>query len=435
MLVMMIEDEKEVVAMVVLIKSDGSKKDMCLTHTPPTSYTPTPPPTRSTPNIPHPPPTSSILTSSTPTPTSSILIPSISTITASPTRLNLNLQPPNGPLWFQMGMILLQTSRHNDFFNHVTRAAVGRGAGGSSRSAGHASEGVRAVQGGLCKSSPTLGVKGARPRQAGSRDTVSRSRSRTRDDYQLDRYTVPSADHDRLRAPNFSRYEVEMLIELVEKYKHIIENKKTDGVSLKEKDATWQKIAEEFSHLPVDVETQLYEYYKRYKWQQENKNYLMLIFIIYMTSVYFNSSLHFSTVMITPAIGHLQNTNKRRQDQQQPVLKMPTAGGNMLTRLRVFENNVLRKIFGAKRDEGTGEWRKLHNTELHALYSSPNIIRNIKSRRLRWAGHVARMGESRNAYRVLVGRPEGKRPLGRPRRRWEGNIKIDLREVGYDDRD
>ncbi|KAJ4448767.1 hypothetical protein ANN_00158 [Periplaneta americana] len=86
-------------------------------------------------------------------------------------------------------------------------------------------------------------------------------------------------------------------------------------------------------------------------------------------------------------------------------------------RLRVFENKVLRKIFGAKKDEVTGEWRKLHNTELHALYSSPDIIRNIKFRRLRWAGHVARMGESRNAYRVLVGRPEGKRPLGRPRRR------------------
>ncbi|KAJ4436550.1 hypothetical protein ANN_16582 [Periplaneta americana] len=104
-------------------------------------------------------------------------------------------------------------------------------------------------------------------------------------------------------------------------------------------------------------------------------------------------------------------------------------------RFRVFENKVLRKIFGAKRDEVTGEWRKLHNTELHALYSSPDIIRNIKSRRLRWAGHLARMGESRNAYRVLVGRPEGKRPLGRPRRRWEDNIKMDLREVGYDDRD
>ncbi|KAJ4439876.1 hypothetical protein ANN_08005 [Periplaneta americana] len=74
-------------------------------------------------------------------------------------------------------------------------------------------------------------------------------------------------------------------------------------------------------------------------------------------------------------------------------------------------------------------------SELHALYSSPDIIRNIKSRRLRWAGHVARMGESRNAYRVLVGRPEGKRPLGRPRRRWEDNIKMDLKEVGYDDRD
>ncbi|KAJ4435618.1 hypothetical protein ANN_18234 [Periplaneta americana] len=106
-----------------------------------------------------------------------------------------------------------------------------------------------------------------------------------------------------------------------------------------------------------------------------------------------------------------------------------------LQSLRVFENKVLRKIYGAKRDEVTGEWRKLHNAELHAMYPSPDIIRNIKSRRLRWAGHVARMGESRNAYRVLVGRPVGKRPLGRPRRRWEDNIKMDLREVGYDGRD
>ncbi|KAJ4441577.1 hypothetical protein ANN_11433 [Periplaneta americana] len=104
-------------------------------------------------------------------------------------------------------------------------------------------------------------------------------------------------------------------------------------------------------------------------------------------------------------------------------------------RLRVFENKVLRNIFGAKRDEVTGEWRKLHNAELQALYSSPVIIRIIKSRRLRWAGHVARMGESRNAYRVLVGKSERKRPLGRPRRRWEDNIKMDLREVGYDGRD
>ncbi|KAJ4430852.1 hypothetical protein ANN_19443 [Periplaneta americana] len=104
-------------------------------------------------------------------------------------------------------------------------------------------------------------------------------------------------------------------------------------------------------------------------------------------------------------------------------------------RLRVFENKVHRKIFGAKRDEVTGEWRKLHNAELHALYTSPDTIRNIKSRHLRWAGHVARMGKSRNAYRVLVGRPKGKRPLRRPRRRWEDNIKMDLREVVYDDRD
>ncbi|KAJ4435418.1 hypothetical protein ANN_18033 [Periplaneta americana] len=104
-------------------------------------------------------------------------------------------------------------------------------------------------------------------------------------------------------------------------------------------------------------------------------------------------------------------------------------------RLRVSENKILRKIFGAKRDEVTGEWRKLHNTELHALYSSPDIIRNIKSRRLKWAEHVARIRESRDAYRVLVRRPEGKRPLGRPRRRWEDNIEMDLREVGYDGRD
>jgi hypothetical protein len=101
-------------------------------------------------------------------------------------------------------------------------------------------------------------------------------------------------------------------------------------------------------------------------------------------------------------------------------------------RLRVFENRVLRRIFGPKRDEVTGEWRRLHNRELYALYSSPNIIRVIKSRRLRWAGHVARMGKMRGAYRALVGKPEGRRPLERPRRIWKDNIKMDLREVGLD---
>jgi hypothetical protein len=99
-------------------------------------------------------------------------------------------------------------------------------------------------------------------------------------------------------------------------------------------------------------------------------------------------------------------------------------------RLRVFENIVLRKIFGPKREED-GSWRKLHNDELHSLYSSPNIVRAIKSRRMRWAGHVARMREGRGV-RVLVGRPKGKRPLGRPRHRWEDNIKVDLRETGID---
>jgi hypothetical protein len=88
---------------------------------------------------------------------------------------------------------------------------------------------------------------------------------------------------------------------------------------------------------------------------------------------------------------------------------------------------VLRRIFGPKRDEVMGDWRKLHNEELHNLYSSPNIIRMIKSRKTRWAGHVARMGEKRNAYRILVGKPEGKRPLRRPRYRWMDNVKIDLR--------
>jgi hypothetical protein len=100
-------------------------------------------------------------------------------------------------------------------------------------------------------------------------------------------------------------------------------------------------------------------------------------------------------------------------------------------RLRVFENRVLRRIFGPKRDEVTGEWRRLHHEELNDLYSSPNIIRVIKSRRMRWMGHVARMGEGRVAYRILVGRPEGRKPLGRPRRRWEDNIKMDLQEVGW----
>jgi hypothetical protein len=88
-------------------------------------------------------------------------------------------------------------------------------------------------------------------------------------------------------------------------------------------------------------------------------------------------------------------------------------------RLRVFGNRVLRGIFGPKRDEVTGERRKLHSGELHNLYSSPDIVRQIESRRMRWAGHVERMGEGRNLYRVLVGKPEGKIPLGRPRRRWE----------------
>jgi len=96
----------------------------------------------------------------------------------------------------------------------------------------------------------------------------------------------------------------------------------------------------------------------------------------------------------------------------------------------VFENRVLRRIYEPKSEELTGEWRKLHNEELNDLYCSPNIVPVIKSRRMRWAGHVVRMGERRCVYRVLVGKPEGKRPLGRPRRRWEDNIKMDFEEGG-----
>jgi hypothetical protein len=98
----------------------------------------------------------------------------------------------------------------------------------------------------------------------------------------------------------------------------------------------------------------------------------------------------------------------------------------------VLKNRVLRIIFESKRDEVTGEWRKLHNEELNDLYSSPSIIRVTKLRRIRWTGHVARMVQRRGAYRVLMGKTQGKRPLGRARRRWEDNTKIDLQEVGWE---
>jgi hypothetical protein len=100
-------------------------------------------------------------------------------------------------------------------------------------------------------------------------------------------------------------------------------------------------------------------------------------------------------------------------------------------RLRIFENRVLRRIFGPKREED-GPWRNLHNDEIYSLYSSPNVGRVINSRWMRWAGHVACMGEGRGVYRVLVEKPEGVRPLGRPRRKWEDNIKMHLRDVGID---
>jgi hypothetical protein len=99
-------------------------------------------------------------------------------------------------------------------------------------------------------------------------------------------------------------------------------------------------------------------------------------------------------------------------------------------RLKVFENRLLRRVFGPKRDKVTEEWRILHNEELNDLYSLPNIVRVVKSKRMRWTRHVACMGEQRGVHRVLVGKPEGKRPLGRPRLQWEDNIKMDPQEVG-----
>jgi hypothetical protein len=106
--------------------------------------------------------------------------------------------------------------------------------------------------------------------------------------------------------------------------------------------------------------------------------------------------------------------------------------GNKSPVIIILSSIIEYRIFGPKRDEVTGGWRKLHNEELHNLYASPSIIRMIKSRRMRWIRHVARMGDKRNAYRILVGNPEGKRPLGRPRRRWVDNIKMDLREIEWD---
>ena len=99
-------------------------------------------------------------------------------------------------------------------------------------------------------------------------------------------------------------------------------------------------------------------------------------------------------------------------------------------KLRVLQNMVLRTIFGPRRDDVTGEWSRLHKEELNELYCSPNIVWVIKSRRMRWAGHVVRMGKERCVYRALVGKSEGKRPLGGPRRRWVDNVRIDNQEAG-----
>ena len=129
--------------------------------------------------------------------------------------------------------------------------------------------------------------------------------------------------------------------------------------------------------------------------------------------------------------GYIIKTNRRQLNGEVIIINC----NNCLAMLRVFENRVLRRTLGPKSEEVTGEWRKLHNEELNDLYSPPNIVRVIKSRRMRWAGHVERMGERRSVYRVLVGKLEGKIPLGRPWRRWEDNIKMALQEVGCEGTD
>ena len=128
------------------------------------------------------------------------------------------------------------------------------------------------------------------------------------------------------------------------------------------------------------------------------------------------------------------NCRNKANEQQTSLLRGTSVSVervNIVNVERIFAcYRKLEKVFGPKRGEVTGEWRKLHNEELNDLYSLPNIVRVVNSRRMRWAGHVALIGEDRGVHRVLVGKPEGKRLLGRPRHRWEDNIKIDLQEVG-----
>ena len=127
--------------------------------------------------------------------------------------------------------------------------------------------------------------------------------------------------------------------------------------------------------------------------------------------------------MNTPHFSHSSHCDVPYTISCHAICKNPVTIPTLFTKCNV-------KIFGPRRDEVTGEWRKLHNAELNILNSSPNIVRVIKSRRMRWAGHVARMDEEKGVYRVLVGKPEGRRPLGRPRRRWVDNIRMDVQEVG-----
>jgi hypothetical protein len=131
---------------------------------------------------------------------------------------------------------------------------------------------------------------------------------------------------------------------------------------------------------------------------------------------------------------HIGNKKQHERPTHRRILLKLTAEKRSLTfreehRLMAFQNRVLRRIFGPKKEEDRS-WKKLHNDELHNLYSSLNIVRVIKSRRMRWVGHVAQMGKGRGIYSVLVGRPDSKRSLGRPRNGWEDNIKMDLRETG-----
>jgi len=163
--------------------------------------------------------------------------------------------------------------------------------------------------------------------------------------------------------------------------------------------------------------------------------YVILWYFHHSHFLHFNVQIHFLPYYLVQNLMSSSLLSKKLKIKIYRTIILPVVLYGSLTlrekrRLRVFENRVLRRVFGPKRDEVTEEWRKLHNEELSDRYSLPNIVQVVKSRRMRWAGHVACVGERRGVHRVLVGKPEGKRAMERPRRRWEDNIKMDLQEMG-----